>query len=69
MGKLTEQTWNELVNHLSHLEQLTVMERLEILEKVDPTFQGAIAERRRLLRRSAAEALKSEGTQQSGFSL
>ncbi len=48
MGKLSEAAWTALVKHLSHIDQLTELQRLEILEKVDAKFQGAAAERRRM---------------------
>lgn len=58
--KVTDPSWKNLENYLASITQLTAMQRLEILEKVDPSFRGAIAERRREARRSLVELSRSD---------
>jgi hypothetical protein len=69
MGKLNEAAWKDLVKHLAGIEQLTEMQRLEILEKVDPDFQGAKAAGRQNARRALAQLEKAAGWRAPGVSL
>jgi hypothetical protein len=59
--KVADPAWKELERYLASVTALTVMERMQILERVDPTFPGVASERRREARR-ALDALSDPGT-------